>query len=116
MKKTKRFLPTALLARAMLVVTMLVAALSTPLLTHLSAREKLEAGQEGKMLDTVCKVKKEEMQSMRELINILSGRVSVKRVQLTRGNCYLVTGKVGSNRYMGLFDPVEFDELFYIIK
>ncbi|MDI9314074.1 MAG: hypothetical protein QM529_05325 [Hydrotalea sp.] len=80
------------------------------------AREQLPPGSEGKLLNTVCKGKKEDMQSMRDLINILTGRVGVKRVQLTRGNCYLVTGKAGGQRYMGLFDPYELDELFYIVK
>ena len=81
-----------------------------------AAREQLQAGQEGKMLNAVCKGKKEDMQSMRDLISILSGRVNVKRVQLTRGNCYLASGKTGGQRYLGLFDPYELDELYYIVK
>ncbi len=90
--------------------------LSLTLGHNLSAREQLAAGQEGKMLSYLCKGKASERQSMRDLIDILSNRINVKRVQLTPGNCYLTSGKTDGRRYLGLFDPIEFDEIFYIIK
>ncbi|MGI9461134.1 MAG: hypothetical protein ACR2NY_00975 [Alphaproteobacteria bacterium] len=78
--------------------------------------ERLKSGEGKKMLSVVCEVDEEEKQSMRDLIDMLDGQVRVKRVQVTRGNCYLVNGRINQQKYIGLFEPMELEELFYILK
>ena len=78
--------------------------------------EQLQPGEEARLFNEVCPGNKEDMQSMRDLINILKNRINVKRVQVTLGNCYLVTGKVDDQRYLGVFEPYDLDELYYILK
>ncbi|MCX8515627.1 MAG: hypothetical protein ORN57_01350 [Alphaproteobacteria bacterium] len=81
------------------------------------AGERLEANQQGKLMATQCIAKKDEMQTQRQLIEDISNKVRVKRVQLTPGNCYLVSGKFDDGkRYIGIYDPKELEEIFYIIK
>lgn len=96
---------------------LLVCGLTLSAMHHVAiAREQLQPGEEGKLQRAVCKGNKEDIQSMRDLITILTNRVNVKRVQVTPGNCYLVSGKIGGQRYLGLFDPYELDEIYYIIR
>lgn len=79
--------------------------------------ERMNVADREKMLQTVCNVKEQEKLPKLELVDIATNNgINVSRIQNSPGNCYLVTGKKDHRRYLGIYDPRDLAELFYILQ